>query len=73
MENKDRTCPKCKAVNPPSMWNISEFHDSEHCRHVIEIWYLFGFIPIKKHCNSLNFFQDFLGGKPQDDWIYGQI
>lgn len=59
----NRICPKCKAVNP-KVKQFSHTHDGSRCKNVIGKWYLFGFIPINKYCNSINDFD------LDDDWIY---
>lgn len=64
-------CPKCKTINSPKEFSCSEFHDTERCRQVILTKYLFGFIPIKTYCNSINYFDAFPGsGNIKDNWIY---
>ena len=71
---KDRMCPKCKTVNPVEEFSCSEFHETERCRQIISIKYLFGFIPIKTYCNSVNYSNDFSGsGNVRDSWIYFKV
>ena len=72
---KNIMCPKCKTINPPEEFNYSEFHDTERCRQVISTKYLFGFIPIKTYCNSVNYYSnDFSSsGNVRDSWIYFKV